>query len=154
MFNNSQQTIIWHLDDIKSCHRDAKINNEFLRWPQNKYGNEELGSVKCQRGNQHEYLGMKLDYNIKDRVKIDVIPCIDQGCNEFPEKFSGNARSPWKENLFRINLQANKLDIIERQVFHTMVMKLMLLAKRGCLDILPVIYFLSTCVNLSTQEDW
>ena len=97
---------------------------------------------------------MKLDYTTKAKVKIDMIPYIDQVCNEFPVKLNGNARSPRKEILFRINHQANKLDIIERQVFHTMVMKLMFLANRGRPDILPGICFLSARVNFSTQEDW
>ena len=72
----------------------------------------------------------------------------------FPEKLSGTANHPWGEKLFQVNEAETSLDDNKQKVFHTMVMKLMFLAKRGRPHILPGVGFLSTRVKNSTKEDW
>jgi hypothetical protein len=32
--DGEQQTITWHVDDIKSSHKDSKVNDEFYVWLQ------------------------------------------------------------------------------------------------------------------------
>jgi len=40
--NGSQQTVTWHVDDLKSSHLDTKVNDEFLVWLQEMYGDTTI----------------------------------------------------------------------------------------------------------------
>ena len=44
----SQHMICWHVDDLKSSHKDGAVNDEFLEWLSEKYG--EVAPVKATRG--------------------------------------------------------------------------------------------------------
>jgi hypothetical protein len=45
-FYGKQQTVTWHVDDLKSSHVDSKVNDEFAEWCEETYGSEDLGHVK------------------------------------------------------------------------------------------------------------
>ena len=47
-------------------YKDKKVNNEFLKWLQDKY--RKHGTVKGTRGKEHDYLGqiMKFKKNIPE----------------------------------------------------------------------------------------
>ena len=70
MIKGKQQTVVFHVDDLKCSHADKTVNTDFLKWLNQKYG--EYGEVKATRGNIHDYLGMKLDFSSKGKVKIDM----------------------------------------------------------------------------------
>ena len=36
----TQQTITWHVDDMKVSHKSAKVNKEFCEWCKKKYGSK------------------------------------------------------------------------------------------------------------------
>ena len=38
MVNSEQLTICWHVDDLKSSHIDPKVNDEFLQWIKDTFG--------------------------------------------------------------------------------------------------------------------
>ena len=61
-----QQTIRFHVDDIKSSHADAKVNDLFLDWLKETYG--KIGEIKTTRGKMHTYLGMIFGYRTKGKV--------------------------------------------------------------------------------------
>ena len=46
--NGSQHTIRFHVDDVMSSHINPKVNDDFDKWLQAKYG--EHGKVKAHRG--------------------------------------------------------------------------------------------------------
>lgn len=60
--NGSQLKICWHVDDLFVTHGDLNVNGELVRWFDQKYGNRT--SLSVQRGKQHEYLVMDLDFSI------------------------------------------------------------------------------------------
>jgi hypothetical protein len=61
--NGNQQTLTWHVDNVKSSHVDPKVNDEFTQWCERTYaGSNELGHVKVVRGKVHDYLAMILDF--------------------------------------------------------------------------------------------
>jgi hypothetical protein len=62
MVKGKQQTVTWHVDDLKSSHVDPKVNNEFHLWCEKIYGSDKVGHVKVVRGNIHDYLAMILDF--------------------------------------------------------------------------------------------
>ena len=44
MVNGEQLTVCWHVDDLKSSHIDPKVNNKFLQWNKDMFG--QLREVK------------------------------------------------------------------------------------------------------------
>jgi hypothetical protein len=62
MVNDKQQTVTWLVDDLESCHVDASVNDDFLKWLNKMYGDIEIAPVKATRGKVHDYLAMKLDF--------------------------------------------------------------------------------------------
>ena len=53
---NNLQTIIFHVDDVKSSHINEKVNTEFENWLNMEFGKH--GKVTTRRGKIHDYLGM------------------------------------------------------------------------------------------------
>jgi hypothetical protein len=58
--NGSQQTLLFHVDDLKSSHKDPRVNDKFEQWLQSNYSKH--GKVVNHCGKVHEYLGMEIDY--------------------------------------------------------------------------------------------
>ena len=48
MLNGKQQTICWHVDDLKVLHMDPDVNTEFLKALDKQFGYNALGNrVPC-----------------------------------------------------------------------------------------------------------
>ena len=45
MVNSKQLTICFHVDDVMSSHVESKVNNDFFKWLNKKYG--KFGDVKA-----------------------------------------------------------------------------------------------------------
>jgi hypothetical protein len=91
----SQQMILLHVDDLKSSHKDKRVNDQFDKWLQTKYG--EHRKVTTHRGKIHEYLRMELDYTEDGIVKIGMIKYVENMLKEFP----GKLRSTEKATLLQ-----------------------------------------------------
>ena len=61
----------------------------------------EYSDVKVTRGKEHNYLGAKLIFE-DDGVIVDMRKYLQEMCDEFPGKLTGNAKTPANDNLFRI----------------------------------------------------
>ena len=66
-----QQTVTWHVDDVKVSHISKQVNEELC---ENKYGSDLNGHIKVTRGKKHEYLVMLLDHSDKGKLKIGINP--------------------------------------------------------------------------------
>jgi Reverse transcriptase (RNA-dependent DNA polymerase) len=154
MVNNKHHTIVWHVDDVKSSHINSRVNDEFLKWLQMKYGSDNIGKVKATRGKVHDYLAMKLDYSEAGILKVDMTDYVKSMIQEFPQELNGKVKSPWNTNLFHVDPKSKLLDETRSTVFHTFIMKGMFLAKRGRQDIMTGIAYLSTKVTNSSENDW
>jgi hypothetical protein len=142
----SQQTIIFHVDDLKSSHKDARVNDQFDKWLQIKYG--EHGKVTTHCGKIHEYLGMELDYTEEGKVKIGMIKYVENTLKEFPIKFTSTDKraSPAGDSLFNQG-QGKKLEEHRAETYHTFTAKGLFLCKRSRPDIQPMIDVLCTRVK-------
>eukprot|EP00957_Ditylum_brightwellii_P134723 10271012-Ditylum_brightwellii.AAC.1 len=47
-----QHTMAWHMDNIKSSHQDANINEDFYKWCKSTYRSEKNGHVKRDASKQ------------------------------------------------------------------------------------------------------
>jgi hypothetical protein len=55
LIEESQLTIVWHVDDLKVSHKSEAVLDRKIKWLETIYG-PLVGS----KGNQHTYLGMDL----------------------------------------------------------------------------------------------
>ena len=151
--NDKQQTIIFHVDDIKSSHVDPQVNDEFEAWLNQEFG--EHGLVTTKRGLVHDYLGMKLNYSIKGEVQIDMQDYVIKMLQDFPIKFTKQqvATTPASTTIFE-NEVGKLLEDGRRETFHTFVAKGLFLSKRARPDIQQAIALLTTRVRQPNENDW
>ena len=99
MVNGEQLTICWHVDNLKSSHIDPNVNDKFLQWIKDTFG--QLGEVKMTQGLLHHYLGMTINYSVTGQVSIDMSHYVEKMVKEFPQENLNGASmaSPWNETL-------------------------------------------------------
>ena len=124
MIKDHQHTITWHVDDVKSSHVDPEVNNEFYKWCESKYGEDNIGHVELVKGKKHDYLAMILDYSEKGKLKVDMKYYIENMEKDFPYELNAQTKTPWNDKLFKVSNSAKKLDEERKSIFHTFVMKL------------------------------
>jgi hypothetical protein len=152
--NGRQQTVTWHVDDLKSSHVDSKVNDDFLLWLNEKYGDAEA-PVKVVRGKKHDYLGMILDFEEPGVLRVDMRYYIENMIEDFPSNLDEKAKYPWNENLFKVDKDSILLTKEEAEIFHTfLVAKALFLTKRARPDIIAAVGFLCTRVKAPTRNDW
>jgi len=141
-----QCTILIYVDDLKISCKDPRGVDETL---------DELRKVykklSVKEGKKMDYLGMLVDFTKKGVVKISMIDLIDEVLADCPVDKS--ATSPAASHLFEINPECPKLSDHDREVFHSIVAKLLYIAKRGRPDILLAVIFLTTRVKAPDLDD-
>ena len=142
------------MDNLKSSHIDPKVNNEFLQWIKDTFG--QLGEVKMTQGLLHDYLGMTLDYSVPGQVSIDMSHYVEKMVKGIPqENLKGaSVASLWNENLFKVQHDSAPLEKEQTELFHTVTVQGLFLCKHGCLDIAPTIAYLTTWVQKPNHTDW
>jgi len=148
---SSQQTIIFHVDDLKSSHQDPKVKKKKKKWLNKKYG--EHGKVTSKRGKQHEYLGMTLNFEEKGAVKIEMMRYVEDMFKSFPIHFTDKqvATTPAGYRIFDQG-SGKALNQARKETFHTTVAKGLFLAKRGRPNIQQTIALLCTRVQAPNES--
>jgi hypothetical protein len=98
----SQHTLLFHVDDLKSSHKDSKVNDQFDKWLQGNYG--EHGEVAIHRGKIHDYLGMEIDFSKKGKVKIGMTEYVESMLEVFPEKIKSTDTAVTPATLRRLKV--------------------------------------------------
>ncbi len=150
--NGKQCTVLWHVDDLKVSHVNARVVTKMLGLFEAAYGKE--APLTITRGKVHEYLGMTIDYSADGKVKIKMIPYITNMLDEVPNDMAGESATPASSHLFQVNEDADKLDEETAQLFHHNVAKLLFLCKRARPDIQTAIAFLCTRVKDPDTDDY
>ena len=130
----SYHTLLFHIDDLKSSHKDSKVNGQFDKWLQESYG--EHGEASIHLGKKHNYLGMELDFSEKGKVKIRMTEYVASMLEVFPEKLKSTdtAVTPASDGLFNEG-QGKKLNEDRADAYHTMIAKALFRCKRARPDI-------------------
>jgi hypothetical protein len=146
-------TFLFHMDDLKSSHKDSKVNDQFDKWLQENYG--EHGEVAIHRGKIHDYLGMEIDFSEKGKVKIGMTKYVESMLEVFPQKMKSTDTvvTPASDGLFNEG-QGKKLNEERADAYHTMVAKALFLCKRARPDIQPTIAVLCTRVIGPNEAHW
>jgi hypothetical protein len=74
-----------------------------LEWLEKTYASNDIGHVKAICGNRHDYLAMILDFFIPGVLQIDMTLYLKSMIEEFPDKLSGKTKTPWNQNLFKVD---------------------------------------------------
>jgi len=97
---------------------------------------------------------MILDFLIPGVLQLDMTPYVKSMIEDFPDELNGKSKTPWNENLFKVDTTSKQLDPERARVFHTFVMKGMFLCKRARQDVQPAVAFLATRVTEPNEGDW
>ena len=116
VIGGKQITVGWHVDDLKVSHEDKNVLRDFGKWLELKYGD-----CKEHCGKVHNYLGMELDYSIKGRVKVTMVPYLEEMLDEFPEEIMQTCMTPATKFLFKVNPDEMKLPEEQAILFHRYV---------------------------------
>ena len=151
----SQHTILFHVDDLKCSCKKKTVNDDFAKWLEKTYCQHR--KVKVHHGKVHEYLGMKLDYSEKKKLKIDTREYVKGMLDAFPLKFKKGetAATPAGEDLFgQKSSNDKKLKKDKAEAFQTTTAQGLFLTKRARPDIHTGTAFLCIWVQDPNEEDW
>jgi hypothetical protein len=152
MMNGKQCTVLWHVDDLKISHKEAKVTESILDLLNDRYGKETPLTVT--RGDIHEYLGMTIDYSTDGKVVIRMEDYVEEMLQDLPEDMAGSATTPAAEHLFQVNEDAEALSSKDSDLFHSVTAKLLFLGKRARPDVQTPVAFLCTRVMSPDVDDY
>ncbi len=145
--NGTQCTIVFYVDDNKISHKDPDVKTDII----NKIS-AHFGKLSVSRGSKHDYLGMNIEF--KDgKVYVDMEDQVREAIEWGKAQVGKKPATPATTLLFTVDENSKPLSNEEREVFHSIVQKLMYLCKRARPDVEPVLSFLSTRVSCATYED-
>jgi hypothetical protein len=147
--NGNTCTICWYVDDNKISHVDPAVVTDIISKIENKFG-----KMKVSRGNEHDFLGMKIKFHENKTVSIDMKSYVKGAIDEFPEDIIKNASTPATRYLFETRDDSVRLDHDKTEIFHSTVAKLLYICKRCRLDIQNAVAFLTTRVSKPDEDDW
>jgi hypothetical protein len=86
--NRKQCTVLWHVDDIKVSHEDPDVVMQVLSMFEGVYGSKDA-PLTITRGKIHDYLGMKIDFEVKGKVAITMVESIQAMLDVIPDDMGG-----------------------------------------------------------------
>jgi hypothetical protein len=147
-FNGRQLTVVIHVDDLMvSCTDPAGIDTVI------DHLNEEYTKANVSRGKVLDYLGMIFDYSLKGKVSISMLSMVEEVIKDLDLPQDSFAATPAGNHLF---IERNEVELggEVKELFHSIVAKLLYISKRGRPDLLTAVSFLTTRVQLPTLDDW
>ena len=150
--NGKQQTVLWHVDDLKISHIDEQVNTDTIKLIDDEFGKE--APITITRGKIHDYLGMTLDYTEPGKVMIKMLDYVEKMLADLPKEMDGHAPTPAGNHLFTVDEDQDKVDEERAQFFHTYVAKTLFLCKRARPDLQTAVAFLCTRVKSCDEDDY
>ena len=145
--NGVQCTAAVHVDDLLITSAESGMIDELSEGLRLRYG-----EITRTSGSVLNYLGMVLDLSQSGEARVsmkgfveDMLLC--SGVN-------GGARTPATDGLFELRTDATTSTEEKRKEFHSLVAKLLCLAKKTRPDCLTTVAFLATRVSKCTDQDW
>lgn len=138
-----------YVDDLLICGKTDKDVDDFIN-----YLKEEFKTITVNEGSKQAYLGMNFEMNAPDK-KIHVT--MEKYVEDVVSTINGTngcAKTPATSELFFIDDGSPELGSKEQKKFHSMVARVLYLAKRARPDLLTTIAFLATRVKRPTEQDF
>ena len=147
IINGHQFTICWYVDNIKFSHKDKLVENEMIRKIESKFDKMEV-----VHGNIQTYLRMELQIFDK-KVNMTMKEYLQDSIEDFPKEIKNLAKTPATKSLTRLCEASEPLDDHKRKIFHSIVQKLLHVAKRARIELQLAIGFLYTRVRNPNKDD-
>ena len=160
MIDGKQMTICFHVDDCKISHKKRQVVDRIIKYLRKKYESifeDGSGKMKVSRGKVHTYLSMTLDCSVPGQVSISMFDYIEETPTAFAKaepKGAGAKTSAAPENLFKVNVDCEKLPANKAVEFHNLVAKTLFATKRARPDACAAVAFLTTRVREPDKDDW
>lgn len=146
--DNVHVTVIIHVDDLLIWSVDRRGVEYVVTQLRNIYKNLTL-----HEGPILDYLGIELNMSQSGTVSVSAQRMVHETLTEYKDLLTFSARTPATPNLFQVNTSSHLLDKTRAKRFHSIVAKLLYIAKHGRPDILTSVAFLTTRVVRATEED-
>eukprot|EP01040_Poterioochromonas_malhamensis_P011620 gene11620-12678_t len=114
------------LCELDNTYEDYRLHDRKLK--------RVYGTINIHEEDIVDYLGMDFDYSIPGIVKISMKSMIEQILEDFPT--TDVSRTPASAELFQVDENSPLLDDERKESFHSLVAKLLYMAKRARPDIL------------------
>jgi hypothetical protein len=111
----------------------------------------EYTTITVHRGAKHSYLGMTFDFSTPGKARVHMEGYV-RDLIAFLE-VTGKAATPASTDLFSVDPNSPKLSEPEREKFHSVMAKVLYLAKRVRPDLLTACTFLAGRVQTATEQD-
>eukprot|EP01040_Poterioochromonas_malhamensis_P013796 gene13796-15214_t len=144
--DDKQVTICLYVDDLMITSETAELLDDTI-----KFLEKQFHGLSATIGNIHSYLGMTFNFETSGEVKITTERYINEIIKD--NNIKGISTVPASSDLFEIG-DSSELDPKRKEIFHSVVAKLLYISKRTRPDILTAISFLTTRVTKSTERDW
>ena len=137
----------FHVDDGLITAISEELLDELERDLKREFNND----VKIKRGTKHEYLGMSLDFSVKNKCHVTQRKFISDLVDDWNIK--KGRETPARPNLFEVDPKSEPLNSEDKKKFHRGVAQALYLAGRTRGDILCPIIFLTSRVQEPTSQD-
>jgi hypothetical protein len=142
----AQSTVTIHVDDLKISCKDRRGVDDLIAHLMGVYKR-----LNAHEGPVLDYLGMDLDYSTAGVVLVSMKTMVEEAIEIY--RVTGVAKTPAAAHLFQVSQGLPTIGEQEREKFHSMVQRLLYIAKRARPDILTAVSFLTTRVSNPTEED-
>lgn len=141
-----QLTVVVYVDDLLITCADSAIADQFVVFIKKRFV-----TITEHRGHVHSYLGMTFNFGCPGKVAVTM----EGYTNDLLAyaKVNGTVTSPATHSLFSHNPADEQLGQDEKEQFHTLVAKLLYLAKRVRPDVLTAVSVLTSRVQQPTVVD-
>ena len=149
MFDGTQCTIAWYVDDTKISHVKPAVVTSVIKKIEAKFG-----KMTVTRGQHHVFLGMDITFIGDGNLNIGMSKYIQEAIEEFGDDVSRPAVTPATRTVFDVDPDSVLLSKDKGDVYHKVVAKLLYVSHRGRPDIQLAVAFMCTRVSCSTVQDW
>ena len=133
VINGQQCTIVWYVDDNKLSHKDPTVVTKVLEIMKDHFGDLVIHRGKI--GEKFDYLGMEITIEKDKKIKIEMKDQLNEAIDFFESwegtKVTEEVTSPAQKHLRTVDDKCLKLFGKKRELFHTIVAKLLYIMKRA-----------------------
>ncbi|KAA8493398.1 Copia protein [Porphyridium purpureum] len=149
VFNRDSTTMIIHLDDVMIMSESDRAVKRVMKEIADRWGSKPGNN--CETGKQIDFLRIFDNFGKKRVVTLSMDGYVAGLLEE--SGMRGTARSPASRTLYEVHGDTLALDAREAKRFHTLVCKLLYLAKRVRPDLLTTVTVLTTRTDNPTKDD-
>ena len=142
---DNQVSVCIYVDDLAVTSKNSALIDQLESELKSQFT-----EVKVHVGKVHHYLAMFFDFSVDGELKISMQSYEEDCVSMMGTK--GVSLTPATPDLFKV-IEEDLVDEGQQALFHSMVAKLLFLAKRTRPDILLPVSFLTTRVNKATRSD-